>query len=58
MTSIGTLSLFILQDVEPEEAENGIAQTTMGICAIRREGVEPGDDVYADVGVVLLLYKV
>ncbi len=31
----------------------GIAQTTMGIYVIRVDGADPGDDMYADVGVVL-----
>lgn len=45
------LSLFLLQDCESEEAESGIAQTTMGIYVIRAEGADPGDEP-ADVGVV------
>ncbi len=31
----------------------GIAQTTMGIYVIRVDGADPGDEMYADVGVVL-----
>lgn len=48
-----SFSLFILQDSECAEAELGIAQTTMGIYVIRVEGANPGDEMYADVGVVL-----
>lgn len=48
-----SFSFFILQDSECAEAELGIAQTTMGIFIIQVEGVNPGDEMYADVGVVL-----
>uniref|UniRef100_A0A8P4GKA6 Sterile alpha motif domain-containing protein 3 n=2 Tax=Dicentrarchus labrax TaxID=13489 RepID=A0A8P4GKA6_DICLA len=41
------------QDCECAEAELGIAQTTMGIYIIRVDGADPGDKIYADVGVVL-----
>ncbi|XP_071341699.1 uncharacterized protein [Trachinotus anak] len=42
-----------VNDSECAEAELGIAQTTMGIYVIRVDGADPGDEMYADVGVVL-----
>ena len=45
--------IFVHQDSEHAEVESGIAQTTMGIYAIRVEGASPEDEMYADVGVVL-----
>ena len=46
-------SLFIFQDSEFREAESEIEQTTMGIYVIRAEGAGPGDEPFADVGIVL-----
>uniref|UniRef100_UPI003AAA4CD3 uncharacterized protein n=1 Tax=Centroberyx gerrardi TaxID=166262 RepID=UPI003AAA4CD3 len=40
-------------DSEPREAELGIVQTTMGIYVTQVEGAGPGDELFADVGVVL-----
>eukprot|EP00064_Thunnus_orientalis_P020496 superscaffoldBa00005660_g20634 len=50
---IRTIMALTAKDNECAEAESGIAQTTMGIDAIRVEGASPEDEMYADVGVVL-----
>ncbi|XP_042252026.1 uncharacterized protein LOC121886160 [Thunnus maccoyii] len=50
---IRTIMALTAKDNECAEAESGIAQTTMGIYAIRVEGASPEDEMYADVGVVL-----
>uniref|UniRef100_UPI003AAE858A uncharacterized protein isoform X1 n=1 Tax=Centroberyx gerrardi TaxID=166262 RepID=UPI003AAE858A len=44
---------YVVSDSEPREAELGIVQTTMGIYVTRVEGAGPGDELFADVGVVL-----
>lgn len=45
--------MFILQDITCAEAEFENAQKTMAIYVIRVYGANPGDKMYADVGVLL-----